>query len=49
MLHLTLYLLENRDRIKDGQTIGVDANHKMPMHIRPSRYGAKGDVLRIGD
>ena len=44
-MNITYYLLENGPVLKDGQTIGVNEEHRMKIHHTTSRYGHEGTVM----
>ncbi len=41
------YLLENGPVIKDGDTVGEDANEKIKVVYSPSAFGHEGQVMRL--
>lgn len=47
MFGLASYVLENGPVIKDGDTIGEDANEKIRVVHHPSAYGNKNKVMRL--
>jgi hypothetical protein len=46
-MNIAMYLLENGHRVKDGDTIGMDASQKIRIRHRPSSFGARGTVLQL--
>lgn len=47
LLGLVGYVLENGPIIKDGNTIGEDANERIKVIYGPSQFGAPGEVMRL--
>ena len=47
-MNITYYLLENGPILKDGNTIGVDANHQLRIRHTKSLFGNPETVMRFG-
>jgi hypothetical protein len=47
LLGLAGYLLENGPVIRDGDTVGEDANEKIRVVYAPSSFGHEGRVMRL--
>jgi hypothetical protein len=47
LLNIMYYLLENGPVLKDGQTIGVSAEHQIRIRHCPSSFGHPGKVIRL--
>jgi hypothetical protein len=46
-VNIAYYLLENGDRVKDGDTIGMSATQKIRIRHRPGSFGQKGTVMQL--
>jgi hypothetical protein len=46
-VNLAYYFLEKGRAVKNGDTIGVSAEHQMKIRHKPSEYGSRGTVIRI--
>jgi hypothetical protein len=46
-LSIAYYLLDKNHRVKDGDTIGVDANQKIKIRFTDSKFGLKGKVMQL--
>jgi hypothetical protein len=47
-VNITYYLIENGPVLKDGNTIGVDANHQLRIRHVKSQFGSPDTVMRFG-
>jgi hypothetical protein len=47
LVNISYYLIENGPVLKDGDTIGVSAEHQMKIRHAKSQVGHTGKVIRL--